>query len=84
MGITPTSVAAVRVANFAIAKFRDAYGSPLEVIVSRICYLNIVFILSFIKLFHIKKGNPRKKSFAEPLPALAAVFRTMAGFAGAK
>ena len=31
--ITPASVAAVRGANFATAKFRDAYGSPLEAIV---------------------------------------------------
>jgi hypothetical protein len=31
--ITPASAAAVRGANFATAKFRDAYGSPLEAIV---------------------------------------------------
>jgi hypothetical protein len=30
--ITPASAAAVRGANFATAKFRDAYGSPLEAI----------------------------------------------------
>ena len=31
--ITPASAAAVSGANFATAKFRDAYGSPLEAIV---------------------------------------------------
>jgi len=34
--LTPASAAAVRGANFATAKFRDAYGSPLEAIVSRV------------------------------------------------
>ena len=33
LNITPASAAAVRGANFAIAKFRDAYGSPLDAIV---------------------------------------------------
>ena len=36
--ITPASAAAVRGANFAIAKFRDAYGSRLEAIVGRSRY----------------------------------------------
>jgi hypothetical protein len=36
--ITPASAAAVRGANFATAKFRDAYGSPLEAIVGRSRY----------------------------------------------
>jgi hypothetical protein len=36
--ITLASADAVRGANFAIAKFRDAYGSPLEAIVGRSRY----------------------------------------------
>lgn len=40
--LTPASAAAVRDANFAIAKFRDAYGSPLEAITDSI----LLFILS--------------------------------------
>ena len=37
--LTPASAAAVRGANFATAKFRDAYGSPLEAIV--MCFFTV-------------------------------------------
>ena len=59
--ITPASAAAVRGANFATAKFRDAYGSPLEAIVSLIAnifsyYFKIIFLVPSITpllLFHM-------------------------------
>ncbi len=37
--LTPASADAVRGADFAIAKFRDAYGSPLDAIV--MCFVTI-------------------------------------------
>ncbi len=50
--ITPASAAAVRGANFATAKFRDAYGSPLEAIVREI----LVFLPARL-FFYLHKAS---------------------------
>ncbi len=42
--LTPASAAAVRGANFATAKSRDAYGSPLEAIVMYSVTINLMSV----------------------------------------